>query len=523
MKEQCKRTNENLRNLIGESWESLINQIRRSVLVRITPEALKNPTGQMITVFTLNMLIRLFPVVTDIFFESPPDTSIKGNIPKWQGNTIISKINAMYESVQPDANLFVNSGFRKNEICCHITIGSGTALNIPGVWVGSDRWIATLSAFSPQKLNPDINPVGAYIAATFAVSEAWKRIMIQLQERIETIRINLIEGEFKFSAFDYSLNVNGSNPALPETVNLNKFTMIGLGAGGGAAAYTLASVSCLKGVITLIDPDEVELSNLNRYPYADHADAKGKISKVRCIEKLFSRHVELKSKCFYEPYLTAQNSLEVQDLRRVISAVDNRQTRREIQYETPEIILDAAATEKGDFFIWRILLGQTECMICKHPTNEKDNEIKQAEQLSKAFGLEPITWLNKIANNDLFTEQEIKTIFIEADNSGQQINLPQPGQRFQEWFKKNCGRLELPEVDGEIPIPFAPVMAGILQAGELIKENLFPDSVLKSYYWNTLTAKFNPNIEPQIKRPIRDCSFCSDDVFIGQYKRRWVL
>ena len=521
MMDQCKRTNSNLKNLIGENWETLISHIPRSVLIRVSPEASINPTGQMITGFTINMLIRLFPIVTDIFLECPRDEFITGHMPNWHGDTLLRKIESMYESVQPKARLLINSKVQKNGISSHITIGSEERLNKPGIWVGSNLWLANVSSLGPQFLCPDINPVGAYTAATLAVSETWKRILLPIQDKIHSIRITPLDGAMSFSTFDYSLNKSSKNPILPKEIDIDCLTMIGLGAGGGAAAYTLASLADVKGMVTLIDPDEIEASNLNRYVYADHHGADLKKKKVLCIKELFSKFRNLKIRTFSEPFLSVQKNLKIEDYKQVVAAVDNRKTRREIQYQTPEVILDAAATEKGDFFIWRMILGQTECMLCKHPESHEDVERIQAEQLSMVFGLTPEIWYRKTGNNDVFSGKEVDEIAIATAASNLKISLPEPAQRFQEWFQKNCGRFMLPEIEGEIPIPFAPVMSGILQAGEVIKRNSFPDSALNGYYWNTLTARFNPHIKPQIKKPKEDCIFCHDDSFVEQYKRRW--
>jgi molybdopterin/thiamine biosynthesis adenylyltransferase len=522
MNEQTKRTNDGLKSLIGTNWESLIDQIPRSVLVRVSPGASSNPSGQMLTTFTINMIIRLFPVVTKVYLQLPQDAKLSHNIPKWQGKTLLSSIKAVYESVKPPVKLMINTKPNENDICCHVTIGSGSPIKAPGIWAGSDNWVACLSSSGSQPISSENNPVGAYAAATIAVSEIWKRILTPLQNKIKTINIRPLEGSLNFSTYNYTFSGNHDNPPLPGNIKIDRLTMIGLGAGGGAAAYTLASITNLQGIITLIDPDEIESSNLNRYVFAGNDDAKRKKSKVDCINELFFQNSNIRVKPLYDAYSKARGEMKAKDYKFIVSAVDNRKTRRDIQYETPGVILDAAATEQGDFYIWRMIFGETECMFCKHPQNDKDPEVEQSRQLSEKLGLHPEAWHKKTGNNEAFTEEEIKIIFEKLRGKKEQFDMPEVGQRFQEWFKKNCGRLELPEIDGEIPIPFAPVMAGILQAGEVLKYHLFPKKVLKGYYWNTLSAHMNPRILPRLNRPKEGCKFCGDKVFLDQYKRRWM-
>ena len=95
-------------------------------------------------------------------------------------------------------------------------------------------------------------------------------------------------------------------------------------------------------------------------------------------------------------------------------------------------------------------------------------------------------------------------------------------QRYGDWEASQCGRLPLPEDDEEIPIPFSPVMAGVLLAGEVIKEHYFPDAVLDSCYWNTLLGQFMPYNQAVRKLPRSGCCFCSDSDYLAQYNRRWL-
>lgn len=521
MNPQSERTNALLDVLMGLHWESLIALIPQRVLVRVSSEASLNPQGQLITTFLLNLLMRLYPVVSQIYLEIPQDTSMLMDLPRWRGETFVSTIKAIYESIGSSINLSIIEMPPEVDICYHITIGPGRPLKMPGVWVGSNNWVAKLSSSGPIQVNSTINPVGAYVAATLAVSETWKRILMPLQNEIQVIKITPLDGTLYFSTFDYTQTGDGENPILPDHIDIKRLTMIGLGAGGGATAFTLASIPRLQGTINLIDPDEIETSNLNRYVFADNDDATRRRPKVVCVSKLFTSHSQVWLRTWYESYQSAKSKLEIEDYRRVISAVHSREARRALQYETPGVILDAASTEQGDFFIWRMILGETECMFCKHPQNEDDPEREQAKQLSKLLGLDPETWLRKTGNNEMFTGKEIEIINSRFDGQELPFDLPRLGQRCSEWFANQCGRLDLPELEEEIPIPFAPVMAGILLAGEVIKEHLFPKQVLQGYYWNNLTARFIPNLLAQRRKPREGCKFCGDMVFLEQYTRRW--
>ncbi len=506
---------------MGSRWKALLNQIPRDILVWVPPETAKNPQGQLIVTFTLNLLIRLHPVVNRVYLEMPQDFPSFENLPRWRRETLLLSLKAMYESVKPSVKLFINQRRSDIRLACHITIGSGEPLPIEGLWVGCNNWVAALSPVDAQDLSDLINPVGAYAAATLAASEAWKRILLPLQNEIRSIKITPLDKPLCFSTLDYFQGSDGLNPVLPEDADIGNLTIVGLGAGGGAAGFTLASLPGLRGLINLIEPDEVEPSNLNRYVFADNTDAAKKRPKVDCVRDLFGLNPKIRLKAWFKPYSEMKNDLAEEDYRHVIAAVHSRNARYEIQYDTPKVLWDGGATEQGDFFIWRIILGETQCMFCKHPRTQGEPEREKAEQLSKLLGLEPEIWLRKVTNNEVFTEEEIKIIEPRFHSQKLDFDIPRSGQRYSEWFTNQCGRLELSELDEEIPIPFAPVMAGVLLAGEAMKERFFPNNVLRGYYWNNLTARFNPHLLPRQNVPKEDCTFCKDQIFLEQYRRRW--
>ncbi len=105
-----------------------------------------------------------------------------------------------------------------------------------------------------------------------------------------------------------------------------------------------------------------------------------------------------------------------------------------------------------------------------------------ANQLVRYLGLTAEDWLRKVRDNEVFAAGEVVEIEKRLLPEMRDLRLPLAGERYGDWGAKNCGLLRLLKVDEEVPIPFAPVMAGILLAGEVLKEHLFPDAILDSYY-----------------------------------------
>ena len=159
-------------------------------------------------------------------------------------------------------------------------------------------------------------------------------------------------------------------------------------------------------------------------------------------------------------------------------------------------------------------------MFCKHPHSKEDPERARALQLADALGIAVDLLHDKIKNNGTFTSADCGRIRAHVDGT-QEFQLPTPNQRLDDWESSQCGRLQLSRVEEDVPIPFSPVMAGVLIAGEIIKERHFPEFVLDSYYFNTLLGSFMTRVVPNRRRPRDDCEHCGDSEFQSQYTRRW--
>jgi molybdopterin/thiamine biosynthesis adenylyltransferase len=486
------------------------------VAVGISPSAAATAQGQLMFSFAVNLLARLFPVVQELVVVVP-DAPVVARLPRWPATTLDQHLHLLLTELSPPVRWSI-VGQLKVEPTCSLWVSSPTATPVGACFVGSENWYVHVSPNEPQPVG-GYNPVGAYAAACFGVAEVWKKLLLPHRELFIGAPIVPLERTLSFSTFTYRARPGDPNPQLPGAVNLGRLTLIGLGAGGGAAAFTLATLPGVNGVLNLIEPDEIVESNLNRYVFAAAADAFHRLPKSAVIQQLF-RGLYVTARPFAASFREVRPVLTVEDLEYVVAAVHSREARRELQFETPRVLWDAGATQDGEFRIWRLILGQTECMFCKHPISQDDPEQRKAEQLTQLLGLSAETWRRKIRDNEHFSGDEVREIerrYIK----GAEFDLPRVGQRFGDWETEQCGRLKLPEMEEEIPLPFAPVLAGVLIAGEIIKEMHFPDSVLDSYYWNTLLGHFVRRHEPHRRFPRRDCSFCADPIYLSQYQRRW--
>jgi hypothetical protein len=489
------------------------------VAIVLDPAIAGESQAQLVFSFAVNLLARLYPIVQSLEVVAPP-VAVGTRLPRWAGVTIDEHARYLLGAVNPPV-VWTVPGRQQGDASCALVVGTASTRAAATVFVGSDGWLAGVSPTGPVPVTPRLNPVGAYAAACLGVGEVCKRLLTRHRELFDGTPIIPIGGPLAFSTFTYQADAAGPNPDLPAAVDLQRLTLVGIGAGGGALAFTLASLPDLRGVLRLIEPDEVIDPNLNRYVWADAEDAIARRQKAEVAAALFDGLRHVTALADPRPYHDVAPTLASADYRYVVAAVHSREARRELQLETPMVLWDAGATDHGEFVVWRMSLGTTECMYCKHPSGQGDPEHDKAVQLADLLGLSIETWIGKVRDNEVFREDEIAVIAGRAARSGISIDSPRPGQRYSDWEQAQCGKLRLPEADDEIPFASAPVMAGVLLAGEVIKEHHFPDAILDSYYWNTLLGRFMIRNQPRRRPPRGDCTFCHDEVYLGQSRRRW--
>lgn len=506
------RTETLLRSLVNNELSDLAGLFAPgAVRIALPDETASEPQAQLIYSMLVNLVSRLFPVVQRLELVVPRKLPLSAQVPRWRAQTFDAHITGFLSALNPDTTYTVVSVPSPHKMYT-VVVGAGDFPNAE-LFVGSVGWKCELDVKASCATTGDPNPVGAYAVACLAAGEVWKSALTS-RSQFSHLPIFPIQERLTFSTYSLLTTDDSAGPPLPATLELPALSVIGAGAGGGAILYTLASLPDLSGSVFVVDPDAVETSNLNRYIFADGDDAEHERPKPAVIATMLGRFPRLRTVPLDKPFETVATSLPYEY---VAAAVHSRTARRDIQMETPRVLWDCAATSDGEFRVWRHLLGRSDCMWCKHP-EAGDPERQKSMQLEQLLGLDTETWVRKIRNNEPFTQQEIASLKIP---DGSEITLPASGERFDAWEAAQCGRMKLPELNAEVPIPFAPVMAGVLIAGEIIKELRFPANALDSYYWNTLTGQFMRRKRPECRRPTPGCPLCQNEVFRAQYSRRW--
>ena len=330
----------------------------KRVLIAIDRNIAKSLNGQVMLLVTSNLLSRFCRNISLMCDSGAEQVHIPR---KWREGKFESAILRMLRRIDPFGD-FRLVNFDDDEYDHIIAIGNPQIRGNPSFGIDSNGW---LSYVKKDRTVPPLarrlqNPMGASASACMVVSEAFKSML-----GIGTS----IQDDVCFSTFDYSVDkIDPINPNLLGYIDLKDVQMVGCGALGSAVSFFLSMLP-VTGTITLIDHDQIEVSNLNRCPTFTIEDV-GKM-KVSVIAEYLSE-TDMKTNAFSGRYSEFVDLHGAGNPDVVLSLVDENKPRHEIQMNMPKLILYGATGE------WTLTVGrhralEDDCHICRFPEIDQKN------------------------------------------------------------------------------------------------------------------------------------------------------
>jgi hypothetical protein len=391
-----------------------------------------------------------------------------------------------------------------------------TAPNNNGFSASASGWVAHIGKTIKFKTGGPLNPYSAGAAAALA---AWR--VFQTIFNLKTPS-GLALPDVSLSLLDYGSD-SGVSDSLPP-VNLGEVAVAGLGAVGNPALWSWARHPGLTGELHLIDPEDVELSNLQRYCltfYKDVGLGKAQLAERELLNSKLSHRLW---PCSLEDF--AGNYEGSAKLPTICVSVDNIEGRRTAQALLPRLVVNAWTSDTGLGASWHRFLGNSACLGCLY--QPKGVSLSQTEMAAQALGI-PHEQLTMLWVTEKPLEAEgIKNVETHLGlREGQLADWT--GKRVQDVYSGViCGQvgLDLSAIGRVAAVPLAhqSVLAGILMAAELVKRS---DSVLESRsqtepliiwddimrtppkYWTVMRAK-----EPEC--------FCNDVAYQMVFSEKWL-
>ena len=370
-------------------------------------------------------------------------------------------------------------------------------------------WVARLGHKAHLGSGPS-NPYAAGAAATFAAAELFRRVLLKTS----------IEPDLSLSLLNFD-SKTGAHFEL-QSSTLGEVLFVALGAVGNAALWVLARDQKRKGNLFLVDQEEIEISNLQRYVLATYADvAKQKVLLGR--QALARTRYTVKTfKTTLEEYAQEHGGLTIPT---ICISVDNIPTRRVAQGLLPRLIVNGWTGDQALGSSWHVFSRKAACLACLyHPHGQGQS---QTEQAARALGLTPeraaLLWLTHqpISDDD---------IAAAAAKLGIEVSLLEP------WQGKSLGEMYTDVVCGAVPISLPVIgrvetvplahqsaLAGILMAAELVKRT---DSKLAKLSQEEPLVSWDDVLRPpppvwtKPRAREKGC-ICGDEIYQSVYEQKW--
>src|SRR5579871_1429030 len=333
-------------------------QVLKNVIVQIGYDSKDASTfeGQCALDMSVRLLARLYPTLSIKALDD-------------EANSILPGLVKVARDINPEITILTHS----DKANITLVIGEKPFNGDVVYYIGSENWVAKFSSKSPVGCQDSANPLGAGAAACFGAANIFRFLF----------KTQLFEGEpdgpFSISLLNNILNPDASNNPVIETCNLGQIPIVGIGAIGNAIVWGLSKVKGISGELHLIDPEKIELSNLQRYVNSLFADI-GLYKSDSAVTKFDSLKIKAISyKCKWAEYLAMQSSFA---LETVVVSVDSAKARCEIQASLSRKIFNAW-TQLNDLGVSRHdFLSEEACLMCLYlPDGEvpsEDQEIASA-------------------------------------------------------------------------------------------------------------------------------------------------
>ena len=463
------------------------------VAIAFGEEAATSRDGRELLDLSVRLAARLYPSLT--FVTGPA------------GDRFANELMALASSINP--NIEASKTGTAN---VGLAIGvDAPAVGTPTVYAGCDGWLAKVGTEGPHRTSDLGNPFGAGFAACLAAANLFRFLFLP-------DGTTLLDADISFPP-DAS-----SFPGLAPTTLTDPLVLVGVGAVGNSAAWALARTP-LTGQIYLVDPQIVDLSNLQRYVLSARSDEDG--IKVDIVEREFGGALQaLPHQGTWASFLGA-NGYKWQ---RVLVALDSAHDRRAVQGSLPRWIANAW-TQVGDLGVSsHSFLGQDACLACLYlPTQKSKNE----DQII-AEGLKIPQFQNQVRSR-LGSGQAIGKELCDAVATAWDIPAetlePYVGGSIRElWVKGICGGGIIPLGEAghtpremQVPLAFQSALAGMLLAAETVRDVLTEGArrrtlVRRMDVLRPLVA--TPSPQPALKAGTSTC-ICEDHDFIAAYQAKY--
>jgi hypothetical protein len=443
---------------------------------------------------------------------------------------------SVIESINPKCDIARNPGPATAGLAWGFTTRRGPE------WVTASArgWNVLLDTNETGSL-PPASALTTMAAASLGVSEVFRTIFAS----------QLGPNRSRTSAAPRTLNLltldtsRTAAPDLPEHIDLGRIHLAGAGAIGQAAIYALAR-SGGRGTLVVVDPEDLALSNLQRYVLATDAD----VGQQKCaLAERALRNSGLSAERI--PAKWGEDPRTIEGVRVVMVAVDSSETRIAIQASLPRAAYNAWTQPEDLGWSRHERFGEDPCLACLYwPSGATPNQHELIARALRQPSLRVLAYLTHGLPVDAPLKQEhIPNLAGQPipetapawlthsllDDIGQDLGVPAielapwRGRRVSDLYHEGvCGGAFVPTRVGEIPgdavVPLAhqSAFAGIMLAAQVLIANVPSLAAARSRFIEGRVDVLRglPESVGKPRQRTRGC-LCSDHDFRTRYQEIW--
>jgi hypothetical protein len=467
-----------------------------TVGIALGPDAATTAEGRFLTDLSVRVLARLYPTLA---ITAAPDAQALGG-----------ELNALARAINPAITLADDP-----HVPIGIVVGDADAPFETRVFAGSDRWHALIGTDSPRPIGDSANPFGAGAAACLACANVFRLLFLGGGEQLD--------GDLAYSTYTgETAELSDEQPELEG--ELPSAVLVGCGAIGNGAAWALARAP-LSGELYLVDPQTIELSNLQRYVLAERNDVDG--VKVDVVGAAFTNTVAaIPHQASWADFVSDTGHA----WRHALVALDTATDRRAVQGSLPEWVVNAW-TQPGDLGVslHGRFSGAGACLACLYlPTHAARNED---EIIAEALGIPehqqgirhllhtgesaPADLLDTIAERlsvsretlAAFEDRSVRDLYVEGLCAGAVLPLD---------------RLGLPQREVHVPLAHQSALAGVQLAASFVRQTReSPEEPTEVTRINVLRP-LGENVRQPARKSDPRC-LCADADYVDRYTEKWAL
>ncbi len=381
------------------------------------------------------------------------------------------------------------------------------------VYAGSDRWDALVSTSSPVSVGGSSLPFGAGAAGCIAAANVFRAVFLDDPQLDDHVRFSTA-----LAVLDTSHLQSGCD------VDLGRVVLAGAGAIGNAVVWALSRAP-VRGELDVVDHQAIELSNLQRYLLAEHAD-KNSAKASHLASRLSDQLQGLAHQQTWQEFVASSD----QRIERVLVALDTSRDRRAVQASLPRWIANGW-TQPGDLGVSvhpSFLDGA--CLSCLYfPAKPGLNED---ELIAQALRLDHKVWGLRIRNL-LYDSQPVPTDLLNA--AAQTLGVsPDAAQAFAHrtlrdlYVEGVCGgalvplnQLGAPAGDLHVPVAHQSALSGILLAACLMADAMGSSPAMTQVTRIDLMRPLGTDLTQPAAKDTQGMCICSDAVYVDAYKRKY--